>query len=255
VARGLLARARLNLGHLPDALEAAGAAVAAAPVEEWPHRLRSLVLSRLRRDEEALAAAREAARLSPEHPFALHRLAICQWTTGDRPAARETAQRLLRVDPEAAYVHVLLAWHAVEERRFGHAEAHARDALKRDPESWEGFNYLGEALAGQERKREAIRAFHDAARLNPTHERVRKNLRYTLTTHLHGGCAVVVILVGALLAIGLTFLPRVGAGFLAALCAAFPALALAAAAWLRMELRKMPPDLVEYYKDAFWRVR
>ena len=57
----LLAVSQLNL---PDknheALASAGRAIALSPNSDWPHRLSSLALNRLRRCDEAIAEARAA---------------------------------------------------------------------------------------------------------------------------------------------------------------------------------------------------
>src|SRR5205085_2279443 len=89
--RCFLGLAYLNLNRLEPALNAADAAVRVAPGNEWPHRLRCLILRRMGKAKDALAAALEAARLAPELPDALTDLARSQVAFRQVAAARATA--------------------------------------------------------------------------------------------------------------------------------------------------------------------
>ncbi|MDP8937371.1 MAG: tetratricopeptide repeat protein [Actinomycetota bacterium] len=61
-----LAVCLLGVGQDHAAIGTAGEAIAFAPDDEWPHRIRARALLNLSRRRQALAAAREAARLAPD---------------------------------------------------------------------------------------------------------------------------------------------------------------------------------------------
>jgi tetratricopeptide (TPR) repeat protein len=172
----LLAYALLHLNQPADALRMAERAAALAPEHEWPHRLRSLILLRLGRRRDALAAAEAAVACAPGAPQPLRRLVYCQlacWRLGD---ARRTAERLVELAPEWAEAHLARAAIALRQFRYRDAEVDARRALALEPENWDALNSLGVALQGQLRRREALAAFHAAARTAPGVEPLRRNL-------------------------------------------------------------------------------
>jgi len=255
--RCIMALALLNLGRCAEGLSAAEEAAALAPWDEWPHRLRSLLLARLGREREALEAAREAVRAAPEEPLALFTLATTEWTSGGRAAAHATAARLQAAAPETASTYRLLAWLALEEKRFPEAERQSRKALELEAEYWQAFHYLGQALRGQGRRSEAIEAFYQAARLNPTHQQSRLDLRRTIETDLSNGCfAVLALVVLMLVFITGPLLPKATARRLLPFAVALaPLLALGAVVRYLWKLRDLPSPVADFYRKDCWRVR
>lgn len=186
-AHCLRSLALMKQEQYPAALRSAETAVSLAPTEEWGHRLRAIVLLEMGRKRQALAPAREAARLAPWEPSVLHTLARSELASGKKREARETAERLRSAAPEWNSSHELLGLIALEERHAKVAEAHYRDALRLHPGSWVAMNNLGLALQRQGRRKEAIECFHQAARLNPTKELIRKNLSGAVRNYMGVG--------------------------------------------------------------------
>ncbi|RJL34432.1 hypothetical protein [Bailinhaonella thermotolerans] len=138
--------ARLARDAPEEALLAAREAVARDPRGEWGHRLASLALARLGRDEDAVASARQAVRLAPGSWSARLRLAAAlrrqpgRWTE-----AWAEALTAARFAPEEPDPHVLLgdlamlrgdhdqarrAYAVAMRRAEGHLAARVNDALR-----------------------------------------------------------------------------------------------------------------------------
>jgi tetratricopeptide (TPR) repeat protein len=161
----------------------ANEAIAADPLEEWGHRLRSIVLLREGRKRESLEAAQEAVRLAPREPLALYSLAQSQRANRMIREARQTAERQREIAPDDALAYESLALLAIDEERYDEAEFHCRKALELNPNSYAAMNNLGLAFLRRNRKHEALEHFHQAARLNPTGKVAHDNLRYTISRH------------------------------------------------------------------------
>ena len=115
-AQCLLAQARLGCGSLDDALDGVTKAAALDPDGEWPPRLRSLVLERMGRHQQAIAAAEVAVERAPDLWLTHARLA--EAITSD-PAAVQTehrnvtalsaARHAIRLAPDQPEAYVVLA--------------------------------------------------------------------------------------------------------------------------------------------------
>ncbi|MCC2671103.1 MAG: repeat-containing protein [Armatimonadetes bacterium] len=248
----LSSQALLELGRHAEALEAAEAGTHLNPSYEWPHRLRSIALSNLGREKEALAAAREAVLVDPEGAYPLYQLACREWTNLRRHDARETAAQLLRVAPDDAPTHELLAWFAVESWKFREAEELARRALEIDPECARAFWHLGRALRWQRRSREAIDAHYQAARLRPLDRYLRTDLVQTIQTYLIAGWVAIGLLFLAGLW-GIEKLPLSNDGELWASLAWLLLNGIGMYGWHEYRLRELPPEVVKLYRDETWR--
>ncbi len=97
-----LSRCLGKLDRTRQALELAERAVALAPDDDWPHRLRSAHLMRLRRPGEAERAAREAVRLDPLGFAPLLTLFETQAGRRDAGGAADTANRIRELFPGQA---------------------------------------------------------------------------------------------------------------------------------------------------------
>jgi tetratricopeptide (TPR) repeat protein len=192
LCRGALAL--LQLGRLDEALGMAEQAATVNPGNEWAHRLRALILlkkakgARTRHRDELLASAAqsatEAVRLAPSLPAVHHTMASVYLARRKHWEATVSAERLTGLAPRAASTWVLRS--AIELDKSNpsartvaakRAEEFARRALDLDPASAEAWNNLGASINKRGRWREASRAYAEAARLDPSLEQPRGNLR------------------------------------------------------------------------------
>ena len=98
----LLAQALLGTEKYGLALDAAGRAAAIAPEDEWPHRLRSIALTALHRDSEALAAAVESVRCEPFAWVTHARVASASAAAGMKDQAIAAAAKAVELGPNEA---------------------------------------------------------------------------------------------------------------------------------------------------------
>lgn len=251
----LKGRALMELGSLSEALASVEQAARVAPDESWPLILRSQILVKLDRAGDALKAAREAARLAPYSSQVQFQLAICEWMTWHRRAGRAAAERVRELAPEESSTYELLAWFDLGLWRFKAAEENAREALRLDPQSWQAFSYLGQALRARRKGLEAIEALLEAARLNPTGTSVRYQLKLTVEGYLIRGMWP--MLPGLILYLRWMDKPNHPqlSGELVAILA-FAGVLVAAAFLItvhQLRLRTLPPEVILFYKDAQWR--
>jgi tetratricopeptide (TPR) repeat protein len=141
----LLARSHQLARSYPEMLAAADRAVAAAPDGEWPHRLRSIALGKLRRLGPALAAAQRSVELAP-HAWQPYVILVDALLATGGPAARRSAYQ---------------------------AAAHAQLLAPGEPEV---HNSRGRVFQAISDPRAARRSYHEALRLDPGNPTARNNL-------------------------------------------------------------------------------
>ena len=210
--RCLLALALDALKRSRAAEEAARAAVAVAPDNEWAHRVLSAVLYRAGRPRMALAAAEEAVRIAPNqmqgHVLISQAALVCQdWSKG-----QQAADAALRLSPDSSVAHSTVGAAAMGRRDWRTAEAASRRALELDATNWEATNNLGVALLRQHRGAEAVEVSLAAARMNPRGEFGRRNVVVVTLAHLQVGRPARIVLLAVAAAVGLLLgWPGVGA--------------------------------------------
>ncbi|MDQ6836319.1 MAG: tetratricopeptide repeat protein [Actinomycetota bacterium] len=139
----LMSNAQLGNDRPVAALEAARAAASLNPSVEEPHRLASVALGRLGRDEEAVEAAVEATRREPGSWEAHARLAHCLAALRQRLSdARHAAERALELGPEHAGPHLAVGAVALAAGRRSDAAAAFCAALSVEPQCAEAHNQL-----------------------------------------------------------------------------------------------------------------
>jgi tetratricopeptide (TPR) repeat protein len=139
----LMAQAQLGQDRAPAALVAAQAACRLEPADEAPHRLVSLALGSLGRDEEAAAAAVQATQHAPQSWRAHARLAHCLAALRDRlPEARQAAERALELEPGQAGPHLAIGRVALAAGRDTDATSAFCAALGVDPQCVEAHSEL-----------------------------------------------------------------------------------------------------------------
>ena len=151
------------------------ALLARAPERGEAHALLAMALIHQQKRAEALAAAREAVRLAPLHPWALQAMAVVQVRSGRRAPAERAARQALAVVPHEPVFHALLsaallnrAWarplgRAIREEALRAAEA----GLALDPGHAECLRMRAQALAQLGRVSEAREAARAALRTAP----------------------------------------------------------------------------------------
>lgn len=177
--RAALVQVLLAIGRPQEALEHAERTVALAPEVGYGHALRSLALGAdLRRRRDAVDAAREAVRLDPEEPFHHRVLAVACLRSRWWPEALDAAGRAVALDPEDADAHGVLGAALMGSGRADEAEAAYREALRLEPGDGDALHDLGLAVGvqGRARRDEARGLLVDAARADPTDERVRRTV-------------------------------------------------------------------------------
>lgn len=86
-------------GQLSNAVTAHTLAAILKSDNEVAYYNLSLAYQRLKQEEWAIDAAREAARLEPDNPHPPVAEAIAHWTKGDQPAAQQAYRQALSLDP------------------------------------------------------------------------------------------------------------------------------------------------------------
>lgn len=192
-ARCLSAQALLELKQNNEALWWAEEAISIHPDGEWGHRLRAIALKGLNQLRKAIEAAREAVRLAPTSSYTLITLAELLGESGKEAEALDTAHRAVEYAPNWAPAFGVRAMIHSRFRRQSDAERDIRTAIKLDPVNWTYHNNLGVILQRRERKREAVQAFTEAARLNPQAQTAVKNVHSSTSNYIWRGLPFVLI--------------------------------------------------------------
>jgi Flp pilus assembly protein TadD len=171
-----LALALMCVGRDQEADMTAYQAIASAPDDDRPYRIRSIVLRHAGRAGEAVSMAQEAVRLDPANPSSLDTLARAYLAADENDNAWETAVKVVALAPEKYESHELVGRAALALKLWQVAEHACREALRLDPTDWVSMNNLGVALANQDRTVEAVQAYQRAAQMSPDAEAARDNL-------------------------------------------------------------------------------
>lgn len=179
-----LAHVELNLSsisskqeHAERARGAARTAVGLAPDSWYAHSLLSRALVALGDPTEGLRAARASVRLGPERCFAHEGLAWAHVACKDYVAALESAQTAVALEPENHVAHRALATIHLHREEWQAAECCYREALRRNPEDVGAMNDLAIAVKRQGRYEESVGVLEHAVRSDPSHPKLRRNLR------------------------------------------------------------------------------
>jgi tetratricopeptide (TPR) repeat protein len=133
-------------------------------------------LLQLRRPDEALAAARSAARLQPGSVEVLYTLAHVLAEAGHRDEAVAQYRRILELRPDHAEALTNLGVALAERGRLNEAEALLRRAVAAGPRMAKAHHNLGVALAQMKRPDEAIECLEQALALEPDYVEAYVNL-------------------------------------------------------------------------------
>jgi tetratricopeptide (TPR) repeat protein len=246
-----VAKAYFDEEQWEECLQAAEKALSVKPHSEWAHRLRCVSLRHLSRLPEALQAAHDATRYSPNGTFALFTLGETLRECGDYKRAEAIGLRLLTLAPEEVLTHQLLCNVYTSTCRWPDVERHARLGLQCDAEKAALHRLLGKALSRQGCKSEALQAYLNALRLEPTSETAQSALheeclRFEANPILREALMIGMFLLAALLySAHWSALAALSVSGLAVVCLLVALMRFAPAAflWTQWEYRKLPPPM------------
>lgn len=181
-----------KLGDLKNALHYAEEGIARKPDNEWAHRLRGHVFWTRGNHKAAMKCALEAQKVDPDEPQVYRMQADLFMAQRKYKEAKQAAEIMRSLAPDQAAPFVLLA-HATlavviqskaKNALAGHkeAETYARQALAIQPDLPAAHNVLGEVLTAQHKTGDALDAFYQASRLDPTAQTVQRNLNSSVFT-------------------------------------------------------------------------
>ena len=169
-----------DLGRHREALEVADRALAGDPDCVAGHMARGHALLGLERNDDALAAAREAVRLAPWEEDTHQLVAVIHMVKGDWAEAKLAAERALELDPESKVALGLRAAAlAFESGDSGWQEA-ARKTLAAAPHDAVAHTLTGVAHLYGRGERDAVEHFREALRLDPSDEGAQAGLATAL---------------------------------------------------------------------------
>jgi tetratricopeptide (TPR) repeat protein len=184
---------QLGLNDLGGALESAQRAMAAGPIEEWPHRLASIIRRRSGQYREAVEEARSAVSLAPltwQGHLCLAQALLSE--TPDRTESLAEARRAVELAPDRAETHQVLGQVQAAAGSTRAAEKSFRDALAIDPQNPSAHNELARMrlrgaapLFGSSQLAAAAGGFASAVQIDPRAGYGRRNLEIAVGTFIY----------------------------------------------------------------------
>lgn len=171
-----LVRGHLGNTHFHEAEKACQRLVRAQPEYAFAHYLHSLTLHNLKHFDGELASAKEAARLEPQEPHYLYRLAESQMQSGLLKEARATANQALKLAPNDFGTLHLLGNLELELDQYSEAEQYFLAALRLQPDDAASLNQLAITLRCQKREKEAIDMLFLALKQHSADDTLQYNL-------------------------------------------------------------------------------
>ena len=163
-------------GQHAEALSAADDAVRLSPDSDFAHAVRSRALLGLKRIKEAESSAREAVRLDPddaEHHVLLGHIAMVR---SNWPEALESADHALSLDAQNLGARNLRAMALTQLGRKVEAEATLGEALAEDPEDALAHANQGWICLHKSDPDKALEHFREALRIDPSMEWARSGI-------------------------------------------------------------------------------
>lgn len=151
---------------------------AAPPLSRMASRLMARAREQWQRQQFDAAGQTltQVLALAPDYPEAVRMLGMTAQRRGDHAGAVDCFQRVVKVWPDDADVHVGLGIALYEQGRVDEAIIHLRQACKLEPTSALAWFNLGEAIGREAQTEEAIDALQRAIALNPAHLLARLSL-------------------------------------------------------------------------------
>jgi Flp pilus assembly protein TadD len=175
-ALALLALIRADLKKNDEALSAARTAIGLGPDDPYLHFVHAYVLHQIGRENEAFAAVQEALRLAPEEEENFSLLASIELTRRNWPAALAAAEQALALNPEHVNAANLRSMALVRLGRKEEATATVDYALNRAPENAFSHANQGWNCLHRNDPKQAQDHFREALRLDPTLDYARDGM-------------------------------------------------------------------------------
>jgi predicted O-linked N-acetylglucosamine transferase (SPINDLY family) len=172
VAWRMLAAQLFALGRIDEAERRTAEGLAAHPGDYELTNTRGVVLRRLKRLPEAVAALEAAAALRPDVPAAWQNLGNTLLDLRQGARAEAVYRELIRLEPGQPAHHWRLGRALWQQDRGAPAAEAMRAALARDPDHLETWLDLANVLSGDQKIAEAIAALETAIRRFPTDRRL-----------------------------------------------------------------------------------
>lgn len=164
----LLARTQLNLGLTTEAEETLAVCMETFGNSIAAHILQGQIELQQGNHQAALTHLEKIGEQTPEHPQALELLCRCCVSVGQWDDARQSAQSLLRLDPDSYQARLTLARVALLHDKDAQAAADAAlEAAKLQYGEPRAHTVLGQALIQLDQLKEAEQALLNSLRLNP----------------------------------------------------------------------------------------
>lgn len=135
-----------------------------------------LSLSKIGRDEEAMAYIANSIRLNPDNARARHDLGILLARKGDLQGAVAELHEAVRMNPDNLQFRYDLGVSLADTGKLDEAAAQYAAVLKEKPDHAQALNNAGVVLARQGKMMDAIDYFSRALRIRPDDEQARRNL-------------------------------------------------------------------------------
>lgn len=174
----------LALEHYAKAREANLRAIAIEPDHPAGHYLRSLLAHELLNFNEELEAAKEAVRLDSEDTDYLQRLSEAQLQSGLLQQAQQTAEDIVRIDPNSETAHKQFASICLTLEQWAKAEKHYRAALAINPHDVYTLHNLSFALDRQRKNVESLEVLHQAIIAAPANQDIKQRLDGAISSFL-----------------------------------------------------------------------
>ncbi len=158
----MLARLYVVMGDTKKALEVALRAQGTSP--EDPQVLDLLGATQIKAGQavQAIITYGKLARLQPNSPVVLYRLASAQAGNADHAAAGETLKKALSLKPDYLDAQISLMSTEVRAKRYQEAVDVARQIQKQHPKSAVGFALEGDVLMEEKKYSQAIKMYETA---------------------------------------------------------------------------------------------
>jgi tetratricopeptide (TPR) repeat protein len=184
----LMAQCEQKAGDAPAMRYAASQALASNPDSEWAHRLQALALHKLKRHEEAIASAREAARLAPLQwqQYVVLVTTLIPLLDKHYMEATEAADRAVELAPLQAETHLTRGVLNGAKGNLPEAERNYREALRLDPENAAARNNLATIELRGNNLEAATAGFAAALAENPRLQVARDNIDLVCRRVLRG---------------------------------------------------------------------
>lgn len=167
-------------GNRDDAERRCRALLKRVPAHAEALHLLAMVELDARRCDEALAHARTAVGLRPDHSLFHDTLGRVHQALRQYPEAAQSFQESLRKDPgnPNPYYHLGMVFYAM--KQWEKAVECFMATLQLNPKLYQAFNAMGNALARMRRLEESILAFRRALKLHPHYAEAHLNLAISL---------------------------------------------------------------------------